>query len=124
MGTLGRYGYGNQGRADANQKTIVGTLVAAGATVIDLHKLGQGGVPDLLVGYRYRNMLIEVKMPGANPSPVQRAWHSAWRGLPVVVVRNEIEALIVIGALGDDSNPDSNEVARNQVGPNNQQSPD
>ncbi len=45
---------------DRNQPEIVAALRAAGATVEYLHAVG-GGCPDLLVGYRGANYVLEVK---------------------------------------------------------------
>ena len=46
-------------RVDDNQREIVSTFRKHGATVISLAALGKG-VPDLCVGYRERNYLVEV----------------------------------------------------------------
>jgi hypothetical protein len=89
-------------RVDANQPSIVAALTAAGATVQYLHTLGQG-CPDLLVGYRGNNYVLEVK-DGDKPPSRRRLtkdedrWHAWWRGR-VDVVENEREALEVIGAV-------------------------
>ncbi|MDX5416058.1 MAG: hypothetical protein LPK88_07030 [Alphaproteobacteria bacterium] len=66
-----------------------------------LHAVGEG-CPDLLVGFRGANYLIEVK-DGAKPPSArrlndrQKEWHEAWRGGVFVVASTE-EALAVIGA--------------------------
>ena len=49
-----------QGKADANQLEIIEAFLKCGCKVIDLSKVG-GGCPDLLVGHRYGNDLVEVK---------------------------------------------------------------
>lgn len=87
-------------RKDANQGPIVEGLRAVGATVDILDGRGR---PDLLVGYRGRNWLLEVKDPAQPPSarqltPAQREWHAGWRGQKAVVETLE-EALVVIGAV-------------------------
>lgn len=87
-------------RIDANQSAIVTQLRQAGATVQMLTVMG-GGVPDLLVGYRSVNHLIEVKNPLKSPSgrsltPDQVTWHDLWRG-SVSVVETPQQALAVIG---------------------------
>lgn len=46
---------------DANEPAIVEALVAVGASVQTLH--GRSGRPDLLVGWRQENFLLEVKNP-------------------------------------------------------------
>lgn len=49
-------------RVDENQKQIVAALKAIGACVLDLSGSG-GGVMDLLVIYRSRICMVEVKNP-------------------------------------------------------------
>ena len=88
-------------KVDANQVEIVKALRAAGCTVQSLAATGQG-VPDLLVGFRSRTYLLEVK-DGAKPAsarkltPDQVIWHQNWRGGPLVVVESVEQALSVIG---------------------------
>ena len=85
---------------DANQARIVAALRAAGATVTLLHEVG-GGCPDLLVGFRGQNFLLEVKNPETKGflTESQYQWHDAWRGW-AMVVENETEALVAVGAIG------------------------
>lgn len=76
-------------KVDANQAEIVAALRAVGATVQPLHAVGQG-CPDLLVGYRGQNYLLEVKDGSKPPSarkltPDQVSWHDTWRGRAAVV---------------------------------------
>ncbi len=66
-------------RADTNQPEIVATLRGMGCTVQHLHAVGQG-VPDLLVGVRGVNLLVEVKHETGQLNTVQTAWHNEWRG--------------------------------------------
>ena len=54
------------------------------------------GFPDLIAGYRGRNQLLEVKLPGGKLNERQLRWHADWRG-SVVVVRNLAEALEAMG---------------------------
>jgi hypothetical protein len=91
-------------RRDANEAEIIAALRAVGATV---QQLSGEDVPDLLVGFRGVDYLVEVKMPlgpkgGASDrvlSEGQATWHAAWRGRPPVVVRAVEEALAAIGAV-------------------------
>jgi hypothetical protein len=88
-------------KVDGNQAEIVKVLREAGATVQPLHTVGSG-CPDLLVGFRGRNYLLEVKDGRKPPSarkltPDQKPWHEAWRG-QARVVTNLFEALEAIGA--------------------------
>ena len=89
-------------RVDANQREVVAALRAAGASVQLLHAVGEG-CPDLLVGYKGLNMLLEVKDGSKPPSaqkltPQQEEWHRDWRGHRVVVNSPEA-ALTAIGAI-------------------------
>lgn len=87
-------------KVDANQSDIVDVLRAAGATVQPIHMIGKG-CPDLLVGFRGRNYLLEVKDMDQPPSKRrltddEAEWHFKWNG-QVTVVEDPIEALRVIG---------------------------
>ena len=83
-------------KVDANQEQVVSVLRGYGATVQSLATVGKG-VPDLLVGYRGRNFLMEVKDGSKIPSlrkltPDQEIWHSGWKG-SVCVVNTPSEAV-------------------------------
>lgn len=87
-------------KVDRNQSEIVGALRAVGASVQPLHAVGQG-CPDLLVGWRGQNLLIEVKDHLASKSdqklnPRQMEWHGAWRGQAIKVSTVE-EAWAALG---------------------------
>ena len=89
-------------QVDANQREVVAALRGAGASVQLLHAVGEG-CPDLLVGYKGLNMLLEVKDGSKPPSaqkltPQQEEWHRDWRGHRVVVNSPEA-ALTAIGAI-------------------------
>lgn len=88
---------------DRNQSEIVLMLRTVGCTVQLLHKVGQG-CPDLLVGYRGQNILMEVKDGELSPSARkltdrQVEWHRDWRG-QVAVVCNVREAMAALGITG------------------------
>lgn len=70
-------------------------LVAVGARVLSLAMIGRG-VPDLLVAFRGRLFLLEVKMPREKLTPDQETFHRLWP--EVQVVRTVTEALRAIGA--------------------------
>ena len=78
-------------KVDANQKAIVAALRKIGASVLHLHTVGKG-CPDLLVGYRGRNVLLEVKMPDEEPNALQVEFIKGWRG-EVHVVHSPLEAV-------------------------------
>ena len=84
--------------SDANQVEIVAALRAAGATVQDLHEVG-AGCPDLLVGYRGINFLLEVKASArAILTAFEQGWFLEWRG-QAAIVRDAESALCAIGAI-------------------------
>jgi len=90
-----------RGKIDANQTEIVKALRQAGATVQSLAAAG-GGVPDLLVGFQRKTVLIEIKDGSKKPSARelttdQVEWHLNWRGGPCMVVNSVGEALAAIG---------------------------
>ncbi len=92
-------------RIDANQREIIRALRAVGATVEPLHFVGRG-FPDILVGFRGRNYLIEIKDGTKPPSKRrltkdERAWHERWRG-QVAVAESVDDALRIIGATETD----------------------
>jgi hypothetical protein len=66
-------------KVDTIQPAVVEALRKAGASVQVLSSVGKG-VPDLLVGYKMLNILLEVKSPGGALTPVQRVWHANWLG--------------------------------------------
>lgn len=94
-------------KVDANQAQIVDALRSCGASVQPLHMVGSG-VPDLLVGYRGRTALIEIKDGSLPPSARrltddQMAWHSQWRGGTLAVVIDVESAVRVLNTIGTDS---------------------
>lgn len=87
-------------RRDANHKAIVDALIGAGCSVLDLAAVG-GGAPDLLVGFRGRNKLVEVKNPAnkrrsgsTNPTTglKQAKFRAAWKGETATV--DSVEAAV------------------------------
>lgn len=76
-------------RVDANQAEIVAVLRDLGATVQPLNAV-KSGCPDLLVGYRGANYLLEVKDGSKPPSHKkltrdETKWIATWRGTVIVV---------------------------------------
>lgn len=89
-------------KIDKNQLAIVRILREVGATVQTLATVG-GGCPDLLVGFKGANYLMEIKdgekIPSARKlTPDQVDWHGSWRGA-VHVVTEPVQALKIIGAI-------------------------
>jgi len=85
-------------RTDANQTEICAALRKVGATVQDLSRVG-GGCPDLLVGYRGENYLMEVKVKTGRLRQSQIEFQKTWDGDDVFVVRSVDDALIAVGAM-------------------------
>jgi hypothetical protein len=90
-------------RIDANHEQVVSALRAAGASVQSLAAVGQG-VPDLLVGFQGKTLLMEIKDGNKTPSErrltePQLKWHGAWRGGPLAVVDGVDAALRMLGVM-------------------------
>lgn len=85
-------------RVDSNQREIVQALrEIPGVTVTCTHEVGKG-FPDIVVGYRGVNYLVEVKTQKGKLIPSEAAWHARWRG-QVAVVRTVEEAYRLIGVI-------------------------
>ena len=89
-------------RVDDNQREIVEELRRAGCSVWSLAGVGKG-FPDLAVGFRGRNLFLEVK-DGSKPpckrrlTPDEEAFHASWRG-HVAVVESVEDALKIVGVM-------------------------
>jgi hypothetical protein len=82
-------------RRDVNEARIVPALRKRGATV---RYLSAPGLPDLLVGFRGVNYLLEVKAQKGKLTPPEQDFFDEWRG-QAVIVRSIEDALIAIGAI-------------------------
>lgn len=101
-------------KRDENEPAIVAALVGLGAIVCRIENFG---VPDLLVGYRGRTILLEVKNPDAlgkrkkprklgpdDPpenaknqlTPAQVEWWRTWSGGQAHVVETPEEAIAIV----------------------------
>jgi Holliday junction resolvase len=90
-------------KIDANHEQVVSALRAAGASVQSLAGVGKG-VPDLLVGFQGKTLLMEIKDGRKTPSERrltedQVKWHGAWRGGPLAVVDGVDAALRMLGVM-------------------------
>jgi hypothetical protein len=56
------------------------------------------GCPDLLVGSKGSNYLLEVKTKAGRIEPTQLVWHESWDG-QVAVVKTPEQALRVVGLI-------------------------
>ena len=86
-------------RTDNNHAEIVNALRAIGASVADTSRVGHG-FPDIVVGFRGRNWLIEIKDGTAKPSAqkltvAQVEFKATWMG-HWAVVRSVSEAVGVV----------------------------
>ena len=85
-------------RVDANQPDIVGALRAAGARVQHLHVLGHG-CPDILVAFRGRWYVAEIKAPHGTLTPDEVSWHEDFSiHAEIYIWRTIRQALCDIGA--------------------------
>ena len=87
-------------KTDANQAGIVAALRKIGASVHDTSSVGRG-FPDLVVGMRGRNSLIQCKDGAKVPSarkltPDQVEFKAGWRGHWVVAISAEDAVAIVM----------------------------
>ena len=83
-------------KVDANHAEIVKTFRQLGCTVLDLSRVGQG-CPDVLVGYRGVNLLVEIKDGKKPPSkrlltPDENEFFCKWKG-QVQVVTSQDDAI-------------------------------
>jgi hypothetical protein len=97
-------------KVDDNQKEIVKALRHMGCFVQHLHGVG-AGCPDLLVGYKGFNILLEIKDGNKKPSdqkltPDQIIWHRDWRGQVDIVNSVDQAVLAVLRVARDLSNVD------------------
>lgn len=85
-------------RVDENQDEIVRKIREIGASVLILSQLGDNA-PDILVGYRRDNYLMEIKTEAGDLSNEQIHFMNSWNGRKPVVVRTWQEAFKQIGAM-------------------------
>ena len=91
-------------KVDRNHAEIVKTFRRMGASVQDLSAVGKG-CPDVLVGFRGVNVLVEIKRGDtAFPSEsklnkIQESWHAAWAG-QVAIVRTLDQAASLVAQIG------------------------
>lgn len=85
-------------RIDKNQHEIVNALKQIGATVLLLSNVGKG-CPDICVGFRGRNYLLEIKN-GSKLTPDQNNFHSIWRG-QLSIVHTINDALTIVSKISE-----------------------
>jgi len=84
-------------RADENQQEIVKALRELGVSVLVLSQVG-GGCPDLLIGWRKKNYLLEIKTENGKLRKSQVEFFDTWKGR-VFIVRSVNEALELLDCL-------------------------
>ena len=89
-------------RVDENQKQIIHTFIALGASVVDLSRVGQG-TPDLAIGYNKKTIFVEVKSSekAAYTEP-QEKFMQTWRGGAIVRIDSVDAAIRLIKMLDND----------------------
>ena len=90
------------GKRDENHKRIVNAARNLGCTVLDLGDVG-GGCPDILVGFRGENVLVEIKDGSKFPSQRyltedQKEFFRSWRGW-VVKIESVVELVRMIDSI-------------------------
>jgi hypothetical protein len=80
---------------DANHNEIVAALRQVGATVVDLAKVGKG-CPDILVGFRGKTYLMEIKTKTGYVRATQEQFFRSWNGGYIAVVRSVDDAYNVL----------------------------
>lgn len=83
-------------RRDVTEEAIVRDLLRCGCTV---QRLTGKDIPDLLVGFKGENHLLEVKSETGKAKEGQLEWAAEWRGRKPRLVRCTEEALRAIGAI-------------------------
>jgi hypothetical protein len=77
---------------DANQPEIVRALRQVGASVCILAGVGRG-CPDLLVQYRERLYLLEIKIPGAKLNAQEVEFHKFFKCYTVSTIAGALEVI-------------------------------
>jgi hypothetical protein len=83
-------------RKDGNHAELERQIRQLGASTLDLSGVGRSA-PDLLVGWRGHNILLEIKTDKGKLSKGQITWHDEWRG-NVYVVRTFEDVLHILEA--------------------------
>jgi hypothetical protein len=90
-------------RVDENQKQIIHTFIALGASVLNLSRVGEG-CPDILIGYKKHSVLCEIKRDSKAPfKESQIKFMQNWRGGPVSRIDSVDAAIRLIKILDIDN---------------------
>lgn len=85
-------------KVDKNQREIVMALRQVPGCSVAVTSSAHDGFPDLVVGFRGTNSMLEVKDRNGKLTPAQEKFHASWRG-QIEVIRSVEEALRAIGAI-------------------------
>ncbi len=91
-------------KVDGNQAAFVRVLrQVPGVSVAHTHMVGDG-FPDIVVGYRRLNLLVEIKDPAQPPSkrgltPAEATFQDTWTGQYLVTTTPD-DVLTVLGIVG------------------------
>lgn len=89
-------------RVDANQPAVVKALRAIGASILYTHQLKN--CFDILVGYRGRTFLMEIKASEKDQlTPGEAEFRDSWRGSPYHVVYTPDQAIRIINTPSKES---------------------
>lgn len=91
-------------KVDENHHDVVVALKRIGCRVQSLAAVG-GGCPDVLVLWRDRLYLLEIKAPGGRLNKAQREWHESWCSAPLAVVSSPGEAVEAVGRMWQEAQP-------------------
>ena len=91
---------------DDNQRAVIAALRQMGCSVQPLSMVGDG-CPDIMVGYKGRNLLFEIKDGDKPPSCTKKTqkqeyWHRVWGG-QVATVHSSDDAIMYVKAKCDDA---------------------
>jgi len=85
---------GHSGRVDNTQAEIIRALEQAGMRARSIAVVGNG-FPDLLVRWRGRTYLLEVKTGNARLTAAEEQWRETWPG-HYAIVRTPDEAVLAV----------------------------
>jgi hypothetical protein len=79
---------------DTTHRPIAAVLEAFGWTVVDMSAVGAlvPGYPDMTIGQGGITDHVQAKTGNEPLSPAEEAFHRAWRGRPIVILRSTSEA--------------------------------
>ena len=77
-------GFYTRRRVDKNQTEIVKVLKQLGCSVVSLADKGHG-CPDLLVGFRGKNYLVEIKNGNGKVTEDQQRFFNLWKGSVMIM---------------------------------------